>query len=117
MIYQRAASGKLLPEGREVKTLPLSGRSRARGPYRHVCMRQIEFPTAVEAHLVGAVLDREHAAEVAVAAAEYELENGPQWVHRSWARWRRSQVPLASSHSSSARTRARARAIAQSAAP
>jgi hypothetical protein len=38
-------------------------------------------------------------------------------VYQSCARWRRSQLPFASSHSSNERTLARAKAIAQSAAP
>jgi len=78
---------------------------------------QIEFPSTVEADLVCAVLNGEHAAEVAVPAAKDKLEYIEQEFHRSCARCRRSQLPLASNHSSRERTLARARAIAQSAAP
>jgi hypothetical protein len=64
-------------------------------------MRQIEFPSTVEANLVRAVFDRKHTAEVTVAAAKNKLEDVQQEFHKSCARWRRSQLPLASSHSSS----------------
>jgi hypothetical protein len=80
-------------------------------------MRQIEFASTVEANLVRAVFDREHAAEVTMPAAKNKLEDTQEKVHKSCARWRRSQLPLASSHSSRERTLARARAIEQSAAP
>ena len=79
-------------------------------------VRQVEFPSTVEADLVCAVFDGEDAAEVTVPAAKDELKNRQQF-HKSPARWRRSQLPLASNHSSSERTLARAKAIAQSAAP
>src|SRR5580765_2739976 len=95
----------------------LSNRPRASRPYRRVCTRQIEFPSTVEANLVRAVFDGEHTAEVTVAASKHKVENVQQGFHKSWARWRRSQLPLASSQSSRERTLARARAIAQSAAP
>jgi len=78
--------------------------------------RTLKLSTALEADLVRSPLDREYAAELAVPAPEDEFENPQQRVHTSCAR-RRSQLPLASSHSSSERTLARARAIAQSAAP
>jgi hypothetical protein len=78
----------------------LSSRPRATGSYRHVCMRQIEFPATVEANLVRAVFDREHTAEVTMPAAKNKLEDVQQEFHKSCARWRRSQLPLASSHSS-----------------
>jgi hypothetical protein len=42
---------------------------------RWISVRQLEFPSTVEADLVGAAFDREHAAEMSVPAAEYELEN------------------------------------------
>ncbi len=71
----------------------------------------------VEAHLVGAVFDGEDTAQVTMPATKNKLENPAQRFHQSCARWRRSQLPLASSHSSRERTLARARAIAQSAAP
>jgi hypothetical protein len=38
-------------------------------------VRQIEFPSTVEANLVGAVFDREDTAEVTVAAAKHKLED------------------------------------------
>ncbi len=80
-------------------------------------MRQIEFPSAVEADLIRAVFDREYPADMTVAAAKNKLEDSEKQFHKSCARWRRSQLPLASNHSSSERTLARAKAIAQSAAP
>jgi hypothetical protein len=80
-------------------------------------VRQVEFSPTVEADLVRAAFDREHTAEVTVAASKHKLENVQQEFHKSCARWRRSQLPLASSQSSRERTLARARAIAQSAAP
>jgi hypothetical protein len=46
-----------------------------------------------------------------------KLEDQRKELHKSCARCLRSQLPLASSHSSSERTLARARAMAQSAAP
>src|SRR2546426_11326037 len=46
----------------------------------------------------------EHTAEVTVPAAKGKLENPKQRSHQSRARWRRSQLPLASSHSSRERT-------------
>jgi hypothetical protein len=78
---------------------------------------QVEFPSAVEADAVRAMLDREHTAEVTVPAAKDKLEKSLQQFHTSCDRWRRSELPLASSHSSRERTLARARAIEQSAAP
>ncbi len=86
-------------------------------PFRLLSIREVEFPPAVEANLIGAVLDGEHTAEMSVSAAKDKLEYTEQNPHKSCARWRRSQLPFASSHSSSERTLARARAIAQSAAP
>ena len=80
-------------------------------------VRQVEFSSTVKAHPVRAVFDREHTAEVTVAASKNKLEDTQEKVHKSCARWRRSQLPLASSHSSRERTLVRARAIAQSAAP
>jgi len=77
-------------------------------------VRQIEFPSTVEADLVCAVFNGEGAAEVTVPAAEDELENRRQF-HKS--RRRRSQLPLASSHSREGRTLIRAKAIEQLAAP
>jgi len=86
------------------------------GIWRCLQIRQVEFPSTVEADLIRPVFDREHAAEMTVPAAKDKLENRQQ-LHKSCARWRRSQLPLASNHSSSERTLARARAIEQSAAP
>jgi len=80
-------------------------------------IRQIEFPPTVEADLVCAVFDREYSANMTVAAAENKLEDTDEQFHKSCARWRRSQLPFASNHSSKDRTLARAKAIAQSAAP
>ena len=40
-----------------------------------VSVRQVEFPSAVEANAVRAVFDREHTAEVAVAASKNKLED------------------------------------------
>src|ERR1700681_1888191 len=53
----------------------------------------------------------------AVMASEGKLEHLQEWFHKSSARFRRSQLPWASSQSSRERTLARARAIEQSAAP
>ena len=87
------------------------------GPNGRMRRRQIEFPPAVETDLVCTMLDREHTAQMTMPAAKKELEDAPEELHKSCARCRRSQLPLASSHSSRERTLARARAIAQSAAP
>jgi hypothetical protein len=86
------------------------------GPNWSMRVRQVEFPPAIKAHSIGTALDGEDATEVTVPTAKDELKNWQQF-HKSCARWRRSQLPLASNHSSSERTLARARAIAQSAAP
>jgi len=87
------------------------------GIWRCLRVRQVEFPPAVEADLVCAVFDSEHTAEVAASAAKNKLEYVEPGLHKSCARWRRSQLPLASSQSSRERTLDRAKAIAQSAAP
>jgi hypothetical protein len=63
-------------------------------------MGQIEFLSTVEANLVRAVFDREHPAEVTMPATKKKLEEVQQEFHKSCARWRRSQLPLPSSHSS-----------------
>lgn len=89
----------------------------SRERFGRIGVRQIEFPSAVEANPVCAVFNREHTAEVAVAASKNELEDTQKHVHKSCARWRRSQLPLASSHSSRERILARANATEQSAAP
>ena len=98
---------------------PHSGVERTVGPYRRMRVRiwQVEFPSTIEADPIRAMFDGEHATEVTVPAAKEELEHPEQHFHKSCARCRRSQLPLASSHSRRERTLARARAIAQSAAP
>jgi len=53
----------------------LGGGSSVSGPYGHVCIGQVEFPTTVEADLIRAMFDREHTADVPVPAAEGKLEN------------------------------------------
>jgi len=78
---------------------------------------QVEFPSTVEAYPVCAIFDREDAAQVTMPAANDKLDNPTQRIHQSRVLWRRSQLPLASSHSSRERMLARASAIAQSAAP
>jgi hypothetical protein len=93
------------------------------GDRRGICrscskrVRQVEFSPTVEADLVRAAFDREHTAEVTVPAPKNILEDPQEQFHTSCARRRCSQLPLASSQSSRERTLARARAIAQSAAP
>jgi hypothetical protein len=77
----------------------------------------LKFLPAHQAHLVRPVLDRKYAALLPVSASEEETKNVEQRLHKSSARCRRSQLPLASSHASKARTLPRARAIEQSAAP
>ena len=94
----------------------LAAQSKQRPAVWGMLRGQVEFPPTVEAHAVCAAFDGEDAAKVTMPAAKDELEDR-QWLHNSCARWRRSQLPLASNHSSSERTLARARAIAQSAAP
>ena len=64
----------------------LSSRPRASRPYGHMSMRQVEFPSTVEADLVRAVFDREHTAEVTVPAAKNKLEDAQQEFHKSCAR-------------------------------
>lgn len=80
-------------------------------------IRQVEFPSAVEANPVCAVFNREHAAQVTVPAPKNKLEDTQDQLHKSCARCRRSKLPLTSSHSSRELTLARANAIEQSAAP
>jgi len=96
---------------------PQAGARRCVGPYWAIRIWHFKFSCTIEAHPVRAVFDREDAAQVTMPAPKDKLENPTQRVHQSRARWRRSQLPLASSHSSRERTLARARAIAQSAAP
>jgi hypothetical protein len=48
---------------------------RSGGQYGRVRVRQIEFPSTVEADTVCTAFDREHAAEVTVPAAKGELKN------------------------------------------
>jgi len=95
----------------------LRGRPGIIRPNGQVCAGQVEFPSAVEADFVRTVFNREYAAEVTVATPKNKLVDTQEQFHKSCARWRRSELPLASSHSSRERTLARARAIAQSAAP
>jgi len=83
-------------------------------PVGHI--RQLEFPSTIKADLIRTVLDGEHATHTTVTASKGKLENPEQRIHWSRSR-RRSQLPLASSQVSRERTLARARAIAQSAAP
>jgi hypothetical protein len=76
-----------------------------------------EFLSTLQADLIGPLVDCEHTTFLAVTTSEYKLENPKQEFHKSSALCRRSQLPLTSNQSSKARTLARARAIAQSAAP
>ena len=80
-------------------------------------VRRVECSPTVKADLVLSTFDREHTAELTVPAPKDILEDPQERFYTSWARRRRSQLPLASSQSSRERTLARARAIAQSAAP
>jgi hypothetical protein len=101
-----------------VMRVRLQGRAQRNGrPFWRIRIRQVEFPSTVETNLIRSVFDREHPAEVTVAAAEDKLKSHKKHFHKSCVRWRRSTLPFASSHSSRERTLARARAIAQSAAP
>ena len=77
----------------------------------------IKLLAAIQADLVGPFLDREDSTLMPVTASENKMENSKWGLHKSSTLCRRSQFPLASSHSSSERMLARARAIAQSAAP
>src|SRR5271166_5640646 len=79
-------------------------------------VRQLEFPSTIEADPVRPVFDREHPTSVTVPAPKDKLENPKQRVHRGGSR-RRSQLPLVSSQAKRERTLPRARAIEQSAAP
>lgn len=105
------------PSARMVRIRPQAGGRRSVGRSWCKRVRQVEFSSAIEADAVGAVFNREHAAEVTVPATKNKLEDTQEQFHKSCARWRRSELPLVSSHSSRGRTLARARAIAQSAAP
>jgi len=40
-----------------------------------MCIRQVELLTAIEAHRVRALFDREHAADVAVPTAKHKLDD------------------------------------------
>jgi hypothetical protein len=92
--------------------------ARRRGkPFWLVRVGQVELAPTIKADLICTEFDRKHTADMSVAAAENKLEYAKEQFHKSCARWRRSQLPLASNHSSSDRTLVRARAIAQSAAP
>ncbi len=102
--------------GPEPRVSPQPGANGHAGAHRRGSTRQIEFPRTVEADFVRAAFDREHAAQVTVAAVK-NTQHIEKPLHRSIARCRRSQLPLASSHSRRERTLARAKAMAQSAAP
>jgi hypothetical protein len=92
----------------------LGGSNRPHGMHR--CPGILEFLPTLEADAVGSFLDGEHATDLSVMAPKRGMQNPEQWFHKSCAR-RRSQLPLASSHSSKERRLARARAMEQSAAP
>ena len=49
---------------------------------RFVSIRQVEFPSAIEADPVRPFLDREDATQVTVMASKRKLENPKQRVHR-----------------------------------
>lgn len=83
----------------------------------HAGICQVKFPSTVEADLVCTVFDGEHPALMTMPAAKEKLGNPNKRFHKSCTRWRRSQLPFTSSQSSKDFTLARARAIAQSAAP
>ena len=72
----------------------LSSRPRASRPYRHVCRRQIEFASTVEANLVRAAFDREHTAEMTMSAAKNKLEDVRQEFHKSSASSRCPQLSI-----------------------
>jgi hypothetical protein len=105
------------PSACMVRIRPEAGGRRSVGRSGCKRVRQVEFPSTIEADPVRAVSDREHTTQVTVPAAKNKLEETQDQFHKSCARWRRSQLPFASSQSSSERTLARAKAIAQSAAP
>jgi len=77
----------------------------------------LELPSTFQTDLVRSIFDSKHTALSAVTTSKHKMENPENGFHKSPARCRRSQLPLASSQSSNARTLARASAIAQSAAP
>ena len=69
-----------------------------------------------QADLISAWVNREHSTRLAVTEPR-QTRASETADFKSSARWRRSQLPLASSQSRRERTLARAKAIAQSAAP
>src|ERR1700724_1526430 len=73
----------------------------------------LKFLATVQADLVRPFLDCEHGSPFAVMASEGKLEHLQEWFHKSSARFRRSQLPWASSQSTRERTLARARASEQ----
>jgi hypothetical protein len=77
----------------------------------------IKFLSALQTNLVRPLLNSEHTTHLAMMTSEGKLKNPQQESHKFCARCRRSQLPLASSQSSSVRTLVRARAMEQSAAP
>jgi hypothetical protein len=98
-----------LRSGESASTISVPGR------FRGTSVWQVKFLSAIEADLVGPLLDREDAAQVTVTAAKDELDYTPQTVHRPCSRLR-AQIPFASSKFSRARTLLHAKAIAQPAA-
>jgi len=77
----------------------------------------LKFLSAIEADLVGPLLNCEHATDLPVMTPKCKVEHPKRsGFHKSGARLR-SQEPLASSQSSRVRILARAKAIEQSAAP
>src|SRR5580700_6743795 len=77
--------------------------SRSIEPHWRMRIGQVEFPPTVEADAIRSMLDGEDPAEVPMPATKDGSKQRKQF-HRSCARWRRSQLPLASSQSSNART-------------
>jgi len=75
----------------------------------HQRPRILELLSTLQADLVRPFLDGEHTTLSAVMAPEGKLENPQQEFHQSCARCRRSQLPLASSHSTRERTLVRAK--------
>jgi hypothetical protein len=63
----------------------------------HACVWQVEFPSTVEADLVGTVFDGEDPTLMTMSAAKEKLENPNKKFHKSCARWRRSQLSVMSS--------------------
>src|ERR1700730_16030180 len=117
----RSFSVSVVVERHAIKRHAVAGRIGPIGnaqPYGvHQSPGILKFLSTVQADLVRPFLDREHGSPFAVMASEGKLEHLQEWFHKSSARFRRSQLPWASSQSTRERTLARARAIEQSAAP